>query len=165
MSQKLFEIGQITSLHSFKGEIKVWVSDDYRNLFTDLASLFINNQEYQIEKCQAYKSNSFYLKLAGINDEKTARAMVGEKIKLPIGMRPPLDQDEYLVEDLIGMVVRSTDGQWEGVLKAVLPYPANDVYVLEKDGKEFLIPAVKDIIISVNLHNNTMMIDPALGML
>ena len=62
-----------------------------------------------------------------------------------------MDEDSYLVDDLIGIRAVLEDGTPVGVLKSVLPNPAHDLYEIEKpDGSSFLLPAVKAFIVSVD---------------
>lgn len=64
-----------------------------------------------------------------------------------------LNKDEYFIADLIGMKVENEDGSFSGVLKDVIETGANDVYtILCGDGKEVLIPAIKECILSVDLE-------------
>ena len=68
-----------------------------------------------------------------------------------------LGPDEYFITDLIGLQVLTEDGEALGVLKDVLETGANDVYVVEmKNGRELLIPAIKDCILDVDTEQGTM---------
>ena len=69
----------------------------------------------------------------------------------------PVNKDEYFIADLIGMKVENEDGSFSGVLKDVIETGANDVYtILCGDGKEVLIPAIKECILSVDLEKSAM---------
>ena len=77
-----------------------------------------------------------------------------------------LNKDEYFIADLIGMKVENEDGSFSGVLKDVIETGANDVYtVLCDDGKEVLIPAIKECILSVDLEKGEMKVHLLDGLL
>ena len=69
----------------------------------------------------------------------------------------PLGPDENFIVDLIGLKVMTDEGEELGTLKDVLQTGANDVYVVEMtDGKELLLPAIKQCILNVDLEQQTM---------
>ena len=165
MKEKLFVIGKVTAVRSYKGQIKVWILAEYLEYLRAGSRIFINDQPYTVNQFLPHRDDCCYLKLQSVDDEETARALVGCSVQLPENLHIALTENEYLLRDLMGMTVRTQDGLWEGKLINVLQYPANDVYILQKDGKESLIPAVKDIVKSVDVEKKLMIIDPAIGML
>ena len=67
---------------------------------------------------------------------------------------------------MIGMDVYTVSGEKVGVLKEVLQYSANDVYVIKnEEGKEYLIPAVMKFVPEIDIEEGKMIIDPIKGML
>ena len=70
-----------------------------------------------------------------------------------------LKKDEYFIADMIGMDVFTEDGELFGALKDVMETGANDVYIIEMtDGKEVLVPAIKQCILDVDIENRKMVI-------
>jgi 16S rRNA processing protein RimM len=61
--------------------------------------------------------------------------------------------------------VTNEDGEPIGVVKDVLKYPANDVYVIESNGKELLLPAVKEFVKKIDVDAKTMKVKLIDGML
>ncbi|MDE6963015.1 MAG: ribosome maturation factor RimM, partial [Lachnospiraceae bacterium] len=77
-----------------------------------------------------------------------------------------LKKGEYFIADLIGVNVVSEDGALKGILKDVMQTGANDVYVIElSDGRELLLPAIKECVLAVDLDENTMKIHVLDGLL
>ena len=76
----------------------------------------------------------------------------------------PLDENEYYIGDLIGLTVRSEDGEQLGRLEDVLRTGANDVYVIKGERGELLIPAIKQCILKVDLENQVMTVSLLKGM-
>ena len=68
-----------------------------------------------------------------------------------------LQKDEYFISDLIGVKVYREDDSLLGELYDVLQTGANDVYLVKKeDGKDVLLPAIKECIKEVDMENRTM---------
>ena len=77
-----------------------------------------------------------------------------------------LDEDENFICDLIGMQVYDEEGNCLGELTDVLQTGANDVYEVElTDGREVLIPAIKQCILDVDVENNKMIVHLLEGLL
>jgi 16S rRNA processing protein RimM len=77
-----------------------------------------------------------------------------------------LRRDEYFIADLIGLDVEDEDGKEIGVLKDVMETGANDVYVINMtDGRELLLPAIKECVLNVDIENGKMQIHILDGLL
>ena len=73
----------------------------------------------------------------------------------------PLDEDEYYWHQLIDMTVVSPEGETLGVLTSILQTGANDVYVVtQPEGGELLLPALKDVILDIDVPNKRMTAKP-----
>jgi 16S rRNA processing protein RimM len=62
----------------------------------------------------------------------------------------------HFVHDIVGLNVVDEKGIGVGVVKDVLRLPAQDVYVIEKDGREWMLPAVKEFVASIDVVARTM---------
>ena len=77
-----------------------------------------------------------------------------------------LEENENYVADLIDLKVVTDEGQVLGVLTEVMETGANDVYVVEtEDGKELLLPAIRDCILDVDLETEVMTVHILPGLL
>ncbi|MBP3268502.1 MAG: 16S rRNA processing protein RimM, partial [Ruminococcus sp.] len=76
-----------------------------------------------------------------------------------------LDDDTYFIQDLIGLEVRDADtDKVYGKIADVLETGANDVYVIKGEDREYLIPAIADVVVSTDIDNNLMTIRPLDGL-
>jgi 16S rRNA processing protein RimM len=106
------------------------------------------------------------VKFEGYPDATAAEALRGTLIEIAEEDLPPLAEGEYYLHDLLGLTVVSTTGNTLGTLADVLTTGANDVYVLRREGKpDALIPAIPDVIRSVDLATRTMTIEPLPGLI
>jgi len=72
----------------------------------------------------------------------------------------PLPEGTWYIFELEGLDVYTTQGVWLGVLTEVLQPGANDVYVVKRDGRETLLPAIKQVIVGVDLERRRMTVNP-----
>ena len=115
-----------------------------------------NIKEYEVENVRFHKQ-FVLLKLKGVDDMNTAETLKGTVVKITEDMAVPCEEDEYYIKDLYDMNVVTVDGEELGVISDVIFTGANDVYaVKDNNGKEILIPAIKDCIVSVDVENNLM---------
>ena len=77
----------------------------------------------------------------------------------------PLEEGEYYIADILGATVVTEDGETFGVLKDVLTTGANDVYVVEHEGKEVLLPVIPDCVLSRNMDTKVVTVHIMEGLL
>jgi 16S rRNA processing protein RimM len=77
-----------------------------------------------------------------------AEELRGEEIDAPDAVRPELEEDEYLAEDLVGCVVVA-GGETLGVVTQMLALPSCEALVL--DGSDVVVPLVRDAIASIDI--------------
>ena len=64
-----------------------------------------------------------------------------------------LSRNEYFVADLMGLRVLNEEEEEIGTIRDVMETGANDVYVIDlKDGRELLLPAIKQCVLDVNVE-------------
>jgi 16S rRNA processing protein RimM len=76
-----------------------------------------------------------------------------------------LPADEYFIFDLVGLNVFTTANQLLGKIKDVLSHSANDIYVVQGESKEYLIPAIKSVVLKIDLEKEIVLIEPIEGLL
>lgn len=167
--ENLFQVGIISSTHGIKGEVKVFPTTDDAKRFKRLKEVLLDTGKEKI--CLEIESVKFFkqfviLKFKDYDSINDIEKYKGKSLYVPRENAVKLKKDEYFIADLIGMKVENEDGTFSGTLKDVIETGANDVYtVLCGDGKEVLIPAIKDCILSVDLENNEMKVHLLEGLL
>ncbi len=158
MKLQFVEAGEIVTTHGIKGEVKVlcWLDDP--EMLCEFDRCRIDGKEIEIEQCRVQKTCNL-VKLSGIDTMEAAQAMRGKKIEL---YREDIDDEVIFAAELIGMEV-FCNGEMIGKIKEVLDYPGNSVYVVK--GKcEYMIPAVKEFILSTDMEKNEMQVKLIEGM-
>ena len=157
----MFEIGKITKAQGIRGEIRVYPTTDDPSRFELLVGkevLLDGNAPYKLLQARQHK-NIVIVKLQNVNDRNTAETLINKTIYIPEELALPLEDGEYYVRDLIGLKVQDEAGNHLGTISKVLNTNANDVYVIDSpEGDAFMIPAIKKVVLSVNMPEKTMTI-------
>ena len=158
MKLQYIEAGEIVTTHGVRGEMKVLPWVDSPEVLCEFDRVRIDGKEYEVESCRIQKSCNL-LKLAGIDTMEAAQAMRGKTVEL---YREDIDDDVIFAAELIGVEVFA-DGVCIGKIREVLDYPGNSVYVV-KGEHEYMIPAVKQFIVSTDVDANAMQVKLIEGM-
>ena len=157
--EQRFQVGVITSTHGVRGEVKVFPTTDDASRFKKLKKVLLDtgkeDVELEITSVKFFK-NMVILKFKGIDDMDTANKYRQKSLYVTRENAVKLKKNEYFIADLIGIAVTSDEGEALGIIEDVLQTGANDVYVIEKDGEEILLPAIKDCIKEVDIEAGTM---------
>lgn len=167
--EELLKVGIISSTHGIKGEVKIFPTTDDAARFKKLKEVILDDGReqipMQIEGVKFFKQ-FVIAKFKGYDNINDIEKYKGKSLFVTRENAAPLKEDEYYIADLIGMIVENEDGSFRGTLKDVLETGANDVYIVQdSEGKEILIPAIKDCILSVDLDNNRMQVHLLEGLL
>ena len=158
MKLQFIEAGEIVTTHGVKGEMKIlcWLDDP--EMLCEFDRCRIGSVDYEIENCRVQKTCDL-LKLKGVDTMEAAQGMRGMTVLLH---REDIDDEVIFAAELIGVEV-FCDGEKLGAITDVLDYPGNSVYVV-KGEYEYMIPAVKQFILSTDLESNTMQVAIIEGM-
>ena len=152
------EAGEIVTTHGVRGEVKVLPWADGPDFLCDFERVRINGLEYRVESCRVQKTCNL-LKLKGIDSMEDAQKLRGKTVEI---FRQDASADLIFAAELIGMTVMS-GGKEVGKITDVLDYPGNKVYVV-KGEHEYMIPAVKAFVLSINMDENVMQVRLIEGM-
>ncbi len=167
--EDFFKVGVITSPHGIRGEVKVFPTTDDPARFKKLKEVFLDTGKERIvlHIAQVKLFKQFVIlkfrEYDSINEVENLRK---KELWISRSQAVPLQKDEYFIADLIGISVELEDGRMLGVLKDVIQTGANDVYVVEcTDGREVMIPAIKDCILSVDVEEGRMVVHLLKGLM
>ncbi|MBO5113558.1 MAG: ribosome maturation factor RimM [Lachnospiraceae bacterium] len=167
--EKVFQVGIISSTHGVRGEVKVFPTTDDMKRFKKLKEVLLDTGKetltLEIEGVKFFKQ-FVILKFKGYDNIDDIVKYRGKSLFVPRENAVKLQKDEYFIADLIGLKVVNEDGSFTGVLKDVMETGANDVYIVEsQDGKEVLIPAIKDCILQVDFEKEQVLVHLLDGLL
>ena len=160
--EQLMEIGQIVNTYGIKGFVKVMPFTDNINRFEDLKSVYLQTKKgletFEIEDVK-YSKSMVLLKLKGIDDINIAETYRNCYLKIDRKDAVELPEDTYFIVDLLDMEVETEEGQILGKIIDVYPTGSNDIYVVKnEEGKQILLPAISQVVKTVDIQNKKMIV-------
>ncbi len=168
-SSHLIGLGRISGAHGIRGAVKV--RPDATAATTDpedflaLGEVVVGGRPYRVISADRLK-NQVLLRLAGVDDRNRAEALAGLEVLGDRRRFPKLPSGEFYWFQLLGLpVYHAGDGSRLGYLRAIMPTPAHDVYVVADGDREILLPAVEDVIVAIDLEQGLIKVAPPEGLL
>lgn len=150
--------------HGLSGEVYVVpISDDPHRF--DEGSVLIREDDttLTIEACRPH-NNRLLVKFEGVEDREGAEDIRGPLFVTPEARRE-LESDEFWMDDLVGCKVQLVGGDEVGTVTQVVPGAAQDLLEVETEAGPRLIPIVKEIVLSVDIEQMLVTVDPPEGLL
>jgi 16S rRNA processing protein RimM len=157
-------IGEIMSPWGVEGQLKVRVSTDFPERFNPLSKVYIKHQP-RIIKDVIWQKDRVIIKLDSVYSYQEAKALQGQLIEIHHSQIKSLPDGQYYHFQLIGLEVRTTSRESLGNINQVLTITGNDVYVVKGSQGEILIPAIEDIVKSVDIGRGFIIIEAIEGLL
>jgi 16S rRNA processing protein RimM len=159
---EFLEIGKIGKSHGLRGEVWMILSTDFPERLIPGKIVYLGKdlEPKTIHSFQLIGSRGL-MSFNGINNPEEADLYKNCLIYIEAKHLPKLPDGEYYHHELIGMRVIDEEHQDIGMLTDILQTGSNDVYVVineDDKAKEVLIPAIKSVIISVDIENKTMVV-------
>ncbi len=157
--QEFLAIGAIVGPHGIRGEVKVSPMTDFPERFRAGAAVYLGTPDEAvpvvIEAARPHK-NYILVKFASVPDRNAAELLVDQYLLIPEEQAMPLGEHENYTHDLIGLEVETATGEKLGKLVEVLFTGANDVYVVAGSAGELLLPALRSVVLEVDLDQHLM---------
>lgn len=157
----LFLIAEVLKVYDTYGYFYVKPYSDFPERYNHLEKVYL---EVFGEKRRFFIEDVFYdnekpiFKFKNIEKSEYIRFLIGKKIYIEENNLIQLSDDTFYIHDLVESKVYKNDTLL-GKIEDVYLLPANDVYVVKGyDGKEILIPAIKDCIESFDKENKIMVL-------
>lgn len=167
--EDMFRVGVISSTHGVRGEVKVFPTTDDPQRFRRLKEVTLDTGRERLSlKIQNVKffKNMVILKFEGYDNINDIERYRGKELWIRRDQAVDLKKDEYFIADLVGMTVTEEDGRVLGTLTDVIQTGANDVYVVKmENGKEILLPAIRQCILHVDVEAGQMQVHLLPGLL
>jgi 16S rRNA processing protein RimM len=168
-SEELIPVGKIIGTHGIKGQLKV---HSYSGNFESLSaarSVALKSADGTLHEfiLKSFNANSgkFIICLQDFDDIDQVKPFVGNELCLKRCQLPKLTDDEYYWSDLIGLQVVTDDGRLLGTIAEIFETGSSDIYVVRADKREYLIPAIGDVVKQVDLVSGKIVITPLEGLL
>jgi len=159
-------VGVIGGAFGVRGELKVDLYTDFPDRFAKLGSVFVGSDHRPMKVVGARPlGERVALKLEGVADREAAQALFDTPIYVRRTEVMPLPEGRYYHDQILGLEAYTTEGAHLGTIVEILATGSNDVYVAQNGTAEVLIPALKDIIRSIDLQEKRLTVEPIEGLL
>lgn len=157
-------VGRVLGPWGVRGEVKVEVMTDFPDRFSPEEEVYIGGSPLAIEGCRWQKGLAI-VKLATIDGIESAETIRGQFIEVPGEQLRSLPEDEYYQFQIVGLEVWTSEGEFLGRVSRIIPTGGNDVYLVLYEGREVLVPAIEDVVKSVDLERGRIVIEVIRGLL
>lgn len=165
MKKKFLEVGKIVGTHGVRGMVRIQPWCDSAEFFCTLKKVYLDDageDKLTVTK-SAPHGNVVIAAIKGIESIEEAEKYRNKVIYMD-RKDAKLADDQYFITDLIGCEVFDADsGKNLGIVSDVSETGANDVWHIKQDDKEYLIPAIDEVVITVNIEDEKVVIRPLKG--
>jgi len=162
-------IAEIVGVHGIKGTSKIRSYAESLSLFKPGCPIAVRErggQEKSLEiKWVKPHAGTALIAFKGINERHQAQALIGAELFVPKDELPELEEDSYFWFDLIGMAVYTTADEYLGRIESIIETGSNDVFVVQDNKKEVLIPALESVVIGIDTKAKRMQVDLPEGLI
>ncbi len=164
-SERDILIGKVIGPFGIRGEVKILVLTDFPERFEKGREIVLNldnkRRKAKIENSRPH-AGVILVKLEGVDTRNDAELLRNAEIVIDRSELAELEEGRFYVFDIIGLKVVTEDGRELGKVNEILQGGANDVYCTDTG---LCIPALKDVVIKVDIKNGVMVIRPVPGLL
>ncbi len=162
-------IAKIVNTNGIRGAVKCLHYCDSVYDLENYGEFFLEDERRLAVERMTFQKNTAIIKFKGVDSANDALLLKNRLLYIDRDKLPKLPKGVYYISDLMGLsVVTVPDGRQLGRISEVLQTGANDVYVVDVPGekkKQYLIPAIPDVIDRVDIEGGVMTIVPMAGLL
>ncbi|MBO0705097.1 MAG: 16S rRNA processing protein RimM [Candidatus Dormibacteraeota bacterium] len=146
----MIRVGLVVGVFGIRGAVKVLSLTDFDDRFDPGSELHVDGVPRVVEWSRPGVPN-LVVKLRGLETRNDAEALRGRLLEVPESDQRPLPDGAWYLDDLLGLAVVTESGRRLGTITEILERPANDVWLVQGDRGETLVPAVRDAVQEVDL--------------
>ncbi len=153
--EDMFVLGRIVAPHGVRGEVRINVETDRPEILNELGHAYVNGNRYKIDYARPHK-NVYRLKFTDVNTRDAAELLRGAWLEMPREELPPRPEGSFYISDIIGLQVYTEEGEFLGEVNDVIQPGANDVYAVRGEKNEYMVPALTEVVIGIDLEKGIM---------
>lgn len=165
-SDSIVTVGRILGAHGREGGVRVKVVSEVAGRFDEGNSLSVSqdgfvaeDRTYQIAMSRSTGKDELIICFKGFRDRRQAERLTGLWLCVSQSEVPAAEEGEYFHYQLIGLTVRTVEGEELGELAEILETGSNDVYVVAGLDGEILVPALSRVVREIDVAGGLMVVD------
>jgi 16S rRNA processing protein RimM len=165
-----YHLGHIAKLHGFKGEVSLFLDVTNPLEYENLDKIFVDINGFLtpffIKSISLKPKNQAVIRIDGINSDKEATQVVKRQVYLPLNDLPQLSGKNFYDHEVVGFELIDLNFGKVGFIEQIIDLPVNPlIQVQSNDGKEVLIPFVKDLIQEVKRNEKQLIVKAPEGLI
>lgn len=152
-------IGKIGAPQGVRGEVRVTPLTDFPERFRELKTALLDDGTSLPIESVRYHQQFVLLKFRGMDNRNDIEHLRGKLIKVERKDLVQLPAGHYYIFDIVGLEVYTEEEEYLGKVTDVLETGSNDVYIVEqKDKQPLLIPALKSVVLQIDIPSGKMIV-------
>ena len=151
-------VARILGAHGVDGGLSIQLLSEVPSRFDLGRVLSVGDHSHTISLYRSTGPRTGLVWLDGISSRKQASSLAGQYVNATPEASPELEEGEYFHYQLIGMLVRTEEGEELGELQEILETGSNDVYIVRGNSGELLIPATAQVVQNVDVVGSKMLV-------
>lgn len=158
-------MGEIGKPHGIDGEVyMVAISDDPHRFDPGSRLVHDDGTLLEVEGSHTHRGNRLLVKFEGVDSRNAAELLRGP-VYVSEDQRRDLEDGQFWQHELVGCRVSTVDGNDVGEVSGVVGGPAQDLLSVDREGRTWLVPLVKEIVVDVDIDARRVTIAPPAGLL
>lgn len=159
-------LGHITGVFGLKGEVRLFLYNPDTDLFEGKGASIVLVDLEGARTAVTIRSRSgagkrILGRVGGVDTPEAAGKLVGREIVLESAALPETGSDEFYHHELIGLPVKNASGDALGRLTSIHTGPDTDIWIVSGPEGQAMIPAVRELVLSVDLDEGVTVVDGA----
>jgi 16S rRNA processing protein RimM len=157
-------VGRIAKAHGIRGEVAIDVISDAPDRFAPGARVYAGERPLTVASSRSHQGRELVL-FEEVPDRNAAEMLRGVELTIPFSDAREIDDAwSFYPHQLVGLAVVDEAGTTLGTMQRVDESPGGDLWVVRSDGRDVLVPAVRDIVREVDLENKKIVLHPPDGL-
>lgn len=161
-AQKRICLGKIKGAHGVKGLVKIACYGSDKKALEEYGPLYTSQDGHETltVKLKNQTGQNWLAEIEGITDKEQADLLNGTELWLDRDQLPETGENEFYVEDLIGLKAEDKSGNEEGTVTSVQNFGAGDLLEIKPKGQEsFFLVLNKANVLDINIEAGKITID------
>ena len=159
-------VGRATRAHGIHGEVAILSLTDVSERFDTGARVFVGEdgtRPLTVAGSRPHRDR-LLVRFEEVPDRTAAEALAGAYLFVPADSSPALPDGDFWPHQILGAEVRLESGASLGQVAEIVRTQANDVWVTQGPKGESLIPALRDVVASVDVEEGLIVVREVPGL-